>query len=165
MNGAALEHRGGGAGRGAGWRRGARLCAGLRASAAAGCCPPAAPARRGAVRAQRCGLSGRPAAAAACLQRAAGRALINALVNGKRCRARLLRAPGVPGSAAPGMGGQELAEGSVTCGLRRERDGTRCISLTGSCLGRNLPRYFNLERREICAGGLFCPYPPPSTLN
>lgn len=38
----------------------------------------------------------------------------------------------------------------------------RCVSLTGSCLGRNLPRYFDLERREICAGGLFCPSPPPT---
>lgn len=36
----------------------------------------------------------------------------------------------------------------------------RCVSLTGSCLGRNLPRYFNLERREICAGGLFLSLPP-----
>lgn len=61
----------------------------------------------------RCGLSGRPAAAAACLQRAAGRALINALVNGKRCRARLPRAPGVPGSPPPpGWVGRNLAEGS-----------------------------------------------------
>lgn len=154
--------------RGAGWRR----CAGLRA---AGCCPPAAALRggcAGVARGLRAAGSGRSSrqAAAACLQRAAGRALINALVNGKRCVARVrdprprLRAlharlsPPLPRLLGGGKGG-DLAEGP-TCGCGGSAMG-RCVSLTGSCVGRNLPRYFNLERREICLrGGVVLSFPP-----
>lgn len=165
MNGAALEHRGGGAGRGAGWRRGAAGRASLRGAARLGGGGVLPSSGSGAARggAGRCGRSGRPAAAAACLQRAAGRALINALVNGKRCRARLLAPPACPAPPPPGWVGRNLRR-ALTCGCGGSAMG-RCVSLTGSCLGRNLPRYFNLERREICAGGLFLSLPPPSTLN